>query len=294
MDLQEEFDQAIWESLADKDEEHLNRNEERKNKYYADEYAEPIKEYFKNHAVESFEVNYSKRWKCTPVCAFASSARLCYLYFMDDDEITFEAPLDNDLPASTIPTKMDAKKGNKNYECKCQEIVGASHTPFSPRYLDSPLFQSFFQNFNDQKGSISKVTKRISDKKTGKTRTVEYLEFDVKELNIKFGKAKDYAHRHFDLKQLICHLIALANNKRADEEVVLQYIFFTPNSECIEKYPKIKNLYDKVLEGELDAILAEGTSISQFAKYHKIKICYKRVELKDVPDNNYAFLWGKK
>ena len=294
MDLQQEFDLAIKESLFYCEEEHFNQNR-KDGKYYDDEYANQIKnrEFYKKKRFKSFELNPNPRYKCTPICAFASSARLCYLYLGEDNSLNYEVPLDNDLRSSSVPTKMDAKKGIINYECKCQEIVDSSHTPFSPQYLDSPLFQSLFEDFNVQKGFISIVTKEIPDKKTGKTRTVKYLKFDVKELKIDYGKAKDYAHLHFDLKQLICHLIALANNKDAQEKAVLQYIFFTPNEESINKYSKVKRLYT-ILEKELNAILSNGTSVSKFAEKHKIEICYERVELKKVKDFIYESLWKAK
>ena len=292
MDLQQEFDFAIKESLFYCEEEHFNQNR-KDGKYYDDEYAKPIISFFAKRGTESFEVRFNPKSKCTPICAFASSARLCYLYLGEDNSLDYEVPLDNDLRSSSVPTKMDAKKGNEYYECKCQEIVGASHTPFSPQYLDSPLFQSLFEDFNVQKGFISIGTKEIPDKKTGKTRTVKYLKFDVKELKIDYGKAKDYAHLHFDLKQLICHLIALANNKDAQEKAVLQYIFFTPNEESINKYSKVKRLYT-ILEKELNAILANETSVSKFAKKHKIEICYKCVELKMVNDFISESRWNAK
>ena len=151
-----------------------------------------------------------------------------------------------------------------------------------------------FKDFNTQQNSIFSIGKRErTDKKTGKTKIEEYLKFDVKELRIEWDKETDYTRLHFDLKQLICHLIALANNKDAQEKAVLQYIFFTPNEESINKYSKVKRLYT-ILEKELNAILSDETSVSKFAAEHKIEICYERVELKKVKDFIYESLWKAK
>ena len=86
------------------------------------------------------------------------------------------------------PTQMDAVIGDTNYECKCQEIVSKSHTPLRESYLNSDLFKEF---------GVLDYTVRSGD-----------LVFDVEKLGINMEGKNDYAHLHFDLKQLICHLFA--------------------------------------------------------------------------------------
>lgn len=53
--------------------------------YYADEYADGIKQYFDNTnpKIISFEVEIDKQFGNIPICAFASSGRLCYLDFFE-------------------------------------------------------------------------------------------------------------------------------------------------------------------------------------------------------------------
>ena len=278
MDLKDEFDLAVYESIPFHGHTNTKRND---NKYYDDAYAEPIKKYFKNNGVESYEVNYSKRYKCTSICAFASSGRICYLYFRPKNA-RFEESLSNDL-SNSRPTKMDAVVKDTNYECKCQEIVSKSHTPLSVKYLESNLFKEFnVNNYN-----VKPVEEK--DEETGKPSIKQVLEFDVNELNIKLKGKNNYSNLHFDLKQLICHLIAIANNNQSNSPKILKYVFFTPNKEVVLKYKKVEKLY-KELKEEINAILNKDSSISRFAENHNIKIIIDDssfVEIKDVEDFNY-------
>ena len=213
----------------------------------------------------------------------ASSGRLCYLYFQPKGA-SFETEYPNDLNASR-PTKMDAVVGNENIECKCQEIVAKSHTPLREKYLQSHLFGELgVENYE-----MKQVPQK--DDATGETTLVNVLTFSCKELGI--GLDEDYAHLHFDLKQLICHLIALANRKDKKQEVALKYVFFTPNKEVIARYPKITQLYED-LRCEIKAIFASDTRIMAFAKKHRIVIDTSRfefVEIKDVRDFVFEELW---
>lgn len=276
MSLAKEFALAVRESLPDLDESRLNR-QRNDGKYYEDEYAEPIKRYFSERGVSSLETRYSARWKCTPVCAIASSARLCFLYFGNsgkNGEAAFEKGLKNDLEHPST-TKMDAVVGESFCECKCQEILSTSHTPLNKRYLDSELFQKF---------GVEKYTLKPMVSTDGETiRVWKALQFDVAELGIKYEKSVDYTRLHLDLKQMICHLIAIANECKG-KPAVLQYVFFTPNREQIKKYPKVADLYEE-LKREWSAVTAHDTAISKFADEHKIKIAEpKYVEIGSVKD----------
>ena len=284
MDTKSEFDLAISESLLYRDHLNTKRND---GKYYDDSYAEPIKKYFKDNGIESYEVNYSKRYKCTSICAFASSGRLCFLYFKPQNA-DFETAILNDL-SNSRPTKMDAVIGNENYECKCQEIVAKSHTPLSVKYLESALFKEMgVKNY-------SVKTIEETDNETGKVSSREVLVFDVNELNIKLKGKNNYSNLHFDLKQLICHLIAIANNNKKKLPTKLKYIFFTPNNEVISRYAKVKKLYCELRE-EIKAILNEESSISKFAKDHNITFEINDssfVQMKDVDDFVYRKAFEK-
>lgn len=260
MSLAKEFALAVRDSLQDLDESRLNR-QRNDGKYYEDEYAEPIKRYFSERGVSSLETRYSARWKCTPVCAIASSARLCFLYFGKNGEAAFEKGLKNDLKHPST-TKMDAAVGERFYECKCQEILSTSHEPLNERYLDSKLFGEF---------GVKEYTLKPMVSTDGETiRAWRVLQFDVAKLGIKYEKPVDYTRLHLDLKQMICHLIAIANECKG-KQAVLRYVFFTPNRAQIEKYPKVAALYEE-LKCEWSAVTAPGTAISKFAAKHGITI----------------------
>lgn len=271
MSLAKEFALAVRESLQDLDESRLNQ-QRNDGKYYEDKYAEPIKRYFSECGVSSLETRYSARWKCTPVCAIASSARLCFLYF--GKNAAFEKGLKNDLkPPST--TKMDAAVGESFCECKCQEILSTSHAPLNERYLGSDLFGKF---------GVKKYTLKPMVSTDGETiRAWNALQFDVAELGIKYEKPVDYTRLHLDLKQMICHLIAIANECKG-KPAVLRYVFFTPNRAQIKKYLKVAALYEE-LKREWSAVTAPGTAISEFAAEHGIKIAKPEyVEIGSVKD----------
>ena len=92
---------------------------------------------------------------------------------------------------------------------------------------------------------------------------------------------------------MICHLIAIANNKKTDEKRTLEYVFFTPNKSVIEKYKRVKKLYGD-LKSEMKAIFAPETAISVFAVKHNIVINAPRfVEIGEVQDFNYEQLYLK-
>lgn len=278
MGLNKDFEMAIKESIQ-YNTEHLNA-ERKDGKYYENEYADLIKDYFDNHnpKIESYEANYSSRYKCTPICAFASSGRLCYLFFRPKGA-TFETPLYNDLKQSA-PTKMDAVLGTTNYECKCQEILSTSHEPLREAYLESELFKEFGVK-NIQRKQVIKKNKR-----TGKVEKYNVLMFNTDQLNIHLPKEIDYSKLHFDLKQLICHLIALANNN-GGKSVKLEYVFFTPNKDIILKYKTVKKLYE-TLKQEITAIFSNKSSITKFALKHNISIGLpKYVEIGTIDDFNY-------
>ncbi len=273
MSLAKEYALAVRESLPDLDESRLNR-QRNDGKYYEDEYAEPIKRYFSERGVSSLETRYSARWKCTPVCAIASSARLCFLYFGKNSEAAFEKGLKNDLKHPST-TKMDAAVGESFCECKCQEILSTSHAPLNERYLDSKLFGEF---------GVKKYTLKPMVSTDGETiRAWRALQFDVAELGIEYEKPVDYTRLHLDLKQMICHLIAIAKECKG-KPAVLQYVFFTPNRALIKKYPKVDALYEE-LKLEWSAVTAHDTAISEFARTHKITIAKpKYVEIGSVED----------
>ena len=287
MGTKEEFLNAAIESIVYL--QHMNK--ERKDnpqRYYDDKYAEPIKRYFKERNVISYEVNRNNRWHCTPICSLLSSGRLCFLDFItrDKNNVKFEEPIENDLQNSQ-PTKMDAVIGNNYYECKCQEIVSKSHGGLRETYLKSKLFNDFgIKNY-------SLVNEESKDEDC-KKREYKVLAFNVSELNIQIKKNPDYRKLHFDLKQLICHLIAIAQ-KNKKNPVSLNYVFYIPSksNQINEEYKNVIKLY-KELNEEIKAIWKKDTVIQKFCDENKITLNYPQmVPIGAINDFNYLEAFKK-
>lgn len=247
--------------------------------YFKDEYADLIKDYFNScdPQVVSYEVNVNEKYGNIPICAFASSGRLCYLDFINRladkriNSLRFEMPLENDHTDSNADTKMDAVDliNNVYYECKCQEIRNKSKGGLKTSYKKcSKLFNEI---------GIEHFLNKESD---------EYLSFRMSELGVTLNKDPLYTNLHFDVKQLICHIIALANIKD-DKEKTLQYVIYKPKQELIDRNGYARRLY-KELDEEIAAIFADGTKIKAFCKKHNIVL--KKPEyvfIETIDDFNY-------
>ena len=271
MDILSVFKDAVEESIKKKG----HRLSERNN-YYDENYVNHIREDFERLKVKSLEVNYSNRYKCTPICSISSSGRLCYLYFRKKN-VEFEQTLNNDINSNT---KMDACKDNVFYECKCQELMSKSHDQLSANYLNSDLFKELIKNRVDE---VEKST--IIIKKDGKEKTKDVLNFD---LNLLLGLEKsygDYSKQVFDYKQLICHLIAIANsdkNNKVGKE--LRYIIFKPDKDKIKPKSKLETRYNEFDE-EFKLLTKANTPIGDFCKHHNITISnYISVDIGEVDD----------
>ena len=248
--------------------------------YYSDEYAERIKEYFDNAnpRINSLEVNVDKKYGNIPICAFGSSGRLCYLDFLNRfkegkvKSITFELPIENDHTKSDANTKMDAVdlENGVYYECKCQEVRHKSKDGLKASYKEySNLFNEIgIKNYlpNDKKGC---------------------LQFRVSELGIKLDGDPIYTKLHFDVKQLICHIIALANIKDGKKKK-LNYVIYKPNQKLIDKKRYARKLYEE-LDIECKAIFAENTKIRKFCKSNGIELNHEPeyVFIETIYDFNY-------
>ena len=238
--------------------------------YYSAEYGEKIVSFLKHNRVDSKETDKGS------LMSASSSARLCTNYFYDDvkkESFEFEKPLYNDV--SSAPTKMDAVDGLTFYECKCQEIVNGEHELLRKSYYtkkSSKLFKDF---------SISNIKIRPHFNKYGK-QDFEYLEFNLIDLGINYhGKYHDI---NFNVKQLICHLIAIANQTSDEEQKNLVYLIFRPKKEIINQSESLKDLYKK-LDEQFDAIL-KSEKIQAFIspKRHNINLSMKYISIDEVHD----------
>ena len=287
MGIKEDFLNAVIESISCLGNYNKERNDNPP-RYYDDEYAEPIKKYFKNNGTISYEINRNNRWHCTPICSLASSGRLCYLDFKNKANVKFEVAIENDLHNSR-PTKMDVViGGDEYYECKCQEIVGKSHSGLSKKYLESNLFNSF---------GVKKYTfdnEKIKDEESKEKKKRLVLAFKVSELNIQIKGNPDYRKLHFDLKQLMCHLIAIANENK-EKPIVLKYVFYVPSKkkDLINNYKNVKTLYEE-LDEEINAIWKEDTAIKEFCNDNHITLEYpEKKPIDEINDFNYLEAFGK-
>ncbi len=235
--LEKEFYEALKESIGPGSERFFDPGMDRP--YFSGDYRTILKKYM--------SPGYNGKLR-EDINAVASSARLCALDFYKCPGAVLEKTLSNDL-VNSMPTFMDAAVGDIYYECKCQEILKTSHGTLKGRYKESRLF--------------GELMGRGLDACTG-----DPLRFSVRALGI--DSDKDYHLFHFDIKQLICHLIAIANNNK-DRETMLQYIIYRPSQEAIDKRPKLQKLYED-LEGEIDAIWMSKNRITDFCRKKKIKL----------------------
>lgn len=207
------------------------------------------------------------------VAALASSARLAALDFVKHKDVELEKTLTNDIGANT---EMDAVIGNTYYECKCQEILKASHDRLSIHYKTDDRSRLFKELMGTEGlSACSKYTNKKNE---------EFLQFPISALGIDVCiiKDKDYHSLHFDLKQMICHLIAMAKNNKKPS--VLQYIFYVPFENSIEGIKEKTKLYEVYLEleKEIEAIWDKNNKIGRFCKEHEITLAapaFKNIKL---------------
>lgn len=248
--------------------------------YYEDAYAIKIKDYFEKRGIKSLETNYNKKSKTTSICSFLSSGRFCYNYFRSKEikTIEFETPIYNDLPtAKQFPTKMDAVDPSKNryYECKCDEITAKHHDLLSTSYRDnSKLFSQF---------GINNIVKEHETKK-GRLSFPASALVDFGSLVDEHPEYKDccYNELRFDLKQFICHLIALAG---VDGHKELIYVVFVPDKDKLDEYPAL-------MKKEMQCIKS-SKKIVNFLDKHDISFSWEFVSIGDVKDINYLETYGQ-
>lgn len=215
------------------------------------------------------EINVDEKSKLAPICSLASSGRLTYLYFKNRDDAEkykFEILIGNDLKPRPSHTKMDAYKETDNvsyyYECKCQEILSKSHGLLTKSYQTSELFRELIGgDFDTEKYKPKDYKQRSIDYK--------FLEFSLKAIGV--DSDIQYNKLRFDVKQFICHLIAIAeaNKKRGDDHTAyLQYVFFVSPGWDNENNKELRSLYSE-LKREIEMIW-KSPKIQNFCEKHSI------------------------
>lgn len=270
--IMQEFNIAVYNSVSYKQE---LTNIGNYKYYYSKEYGKRIDAFLSSLKVDSRETEKGS------LMSASSSGRLCANYFYDDsikESFAFEKPLHNDV--STAVTKMDAVDGLTFNECKCQELVNGEHELLRKSYQTKKT-SKLFKEFN-----ISNIKIEPHFNKRGK-HDFDYCDFYLKDLDIDYpGKYYDI---NFNVKQLICHLIAIANETNDNQQKTLQYIVFIPRKSIIEKSQSLTDLYKRIDE-QFDAIL-KSNKIRNFTspEHHNIKLSLKYVYIDEIQEHFGVF-----
>ena len=237
--------------------------------YYPRLYGERIKQFLKELNVSSKEDSKNS------FNSAASSARLCTNQYYEEAKqksVEFEKPIYNDV--SGTPTKMDAVDGLTFIECKCQEIVNGEHELLRKSYY-TKASSKLFRQFN-----VSNVVieKHINSKGN---HDYDYCDFSLKDLGINYpGK---YYEINFNVKQLICHLIAIAHDYSDDDKKTLRYVVFKPKKEIIEESSALQYLYAE-LDEQFKAIVG-SEKIQRFLLKHNIELRMEYIYIDEVKEH---------
>ncbi len=195
--------------------------------YYDNFYLEKLEnELQKRNLLEKFQKRELKgKNGKIKMCSVASSSRLCFLYFANKENITFEYELNTGTRGKA---QLDAAyKDEIFYECKCHEVFD-KHEHLSLAYKKN-LKKYFGIN----------ITNNNKD----------YCELFLQDFMIPYPEKKSIYDLHFDFKQFLCHLFGLANHNGG----TLQYNFFTPSQKIIDQNIQCQKLYE-VLYKEFEMI----------------------------------------
>lgn len=179
--------------------------------------------------------NFSREFKFYPndrggkykICSVASSARLCFMYFQANPDITFEEELKTGLGG--FPPTLDAYDVKKNvyYECKCHE---------------------FFKNYDVKEKKLKPTYRDLIKEHFGFKEIIEENErLEIKLTDLEINDPRTIYQLKFDLKQMLCHLLGIVKN-HAQGEATLQYIFFTPSESLRDTNQEIEGVYEELKE----------------------------------------------
>ncbi len=189
------------------------------------------------------------------MASVASSSRFCYISLRNggkaigtDEPVEFEVGLKIE-GIDGISPQLDACFLKKNIfiEAKCHEIFDNHKVILKEKYWEH-LY-----------GKDNKFAFPVKDKTCEK-------EFEIP-LN-KFGIEK--ANSMFDIKQLLCHLMAIASQKDAEACATLIYLFFMPKTDDGEASEKINQVFDELKEEIKNIFCSEP--IKCFTEKNKIKL----------------------
>ncbi|MBQ5990098.1 MAG: hypothetical protein IJL67_11465 [Oscillospiraceae bacterium] len=227
-------------------------------------------------------INGTKHTYPPKMASVASSSRFCYLALRNGIDITigdehisgsaefekkceikFKKPIESDNQYST-PPHLDAyiKDSNCYFEVKCHEIFDSHKVVLKQKYWDLVY---------DEGNLFGLKPLEKSD------RNRDTFEIPLKEFGI-----EDKTSTMFDIKQLICHLLGIANQDGDNKKLV--YLFFKPDADkaasksrsvleddVLSAYNRhLKTIFDN-LSDEIDAIF-NSKPITTFCVNNNIKL----------------------
>ena len=224
MELSERYDLAIKESLNNKP---IN------GVYYDENYKLSLIKSMTDEEKKRFKGEYEKdygdnRWK---MCSVASSSRLCYLYFKYNNKKYENPEFEVVLHNNGCNPHLDALVDGCYCECKCHEIVGHHSVYMSKKTYESLLKQIFNVDLKPDDIHGDNIKLRFN----------MFKGLDVK---------KEYTcGKYFDFKQFICHIIGILGIEKPTTYVGLQYVFFVPDDDQIEKQKLIgwRNSFEEMI-----------------------------------------------
>ena len=189
------------------------------------------------------------------MASVASSSRFCYLALRDGAQglggsgiVKFEQECKIDGLPGNAP-QLDAYIPNENIyvEAKCHEIFDSHKIQMKEKYWDL-LY-----------GKDNCFGLDITEKPIGESFESPLSVFDIEKTS-----------SMFDLKQLICHLLGIASQKREAEPATLVYLFFKPKAKTEQDAKKIDEVFE-VLQDEIKKIFASAP-IRHFTARNQIQL----------------------
>lgn len=196
-----------------------------------------------------------RKW-CPPKCRCAASSSLFTLLYASDfkrsnqsKKIKIEEKAFSNSDRKNLPDILkeigipnyDMVIGNTRYECKCHEIF-----------------------------DYHKKLKMSTKYKKALKKYFEFTPSEIKDGGYIFSREEigitGLKHSHFDIKQLICHLLglrAIQSLNTSEKDIKLQYIFFRPESEKYKKiYSELEEEIKIISNSEGIKKLSEGIGLS--------------------------------
>mgnify|MGYP000990762524 CR=1 FL=1 len=203
--------------------------------------------YEKYRSLEFNHVKGHEKW--IKIYSVASSSRLCFLHFLKIKNFEFEKLLKiEEIKNRSVNAHYDGYNNNIYYECKCHEI-----TDYHPIVL-SEVYSTVLKKYFDMKPQKSD--------KEGK----------IKLFPRDFGIETSKNSMHFDLKQLVTHILGLIPKKETHPE--LHYVFFRPKEGT---HPELDKFYDSFIN-ELKQV-KKSNFISQIKDKYNITFDYEFVPI---------------